>query len=44
MSVIANLAMSTILQKLEGDKVDEDPPAISKRSILVGVLRKIEQQ
>jgi hypothetical protein len=44
MSVIFDLAMNAILQELGGDKVNENPPAISNRFTLVGVQLKTERQ
>ena len=44
MSVIFDLAMRTMRQELEGDKVEEDPLVTSNRSIPVSVLRKTERQ
>jgi hypothetical protein len=43
-AVIFDLAMSAILQELEGDKVEECPLLMSNRSVCVGVLRKTEQR
>jgi hypothetical protein len=44
MSVIFDLAMHTMLQELEKDKIEESPPVMSDRPIRVGVPRKIQRQ
>jgi hypothetical protein len=43
MSVIFDLAVHTMPQELQGDKVDEDPPVMPDRCLLVGA-RKTERQ
>jgi hypothetical protein len=44
MSVIFDLAMHTMLQELEKDKIEESPPVMPDRPIHVGVPRKIQRQ